>query len=130
MLPPDILDEAVGRYNDTTTLRFTSDIAIPAGAVLRSPMALFRGTLSVGGTVEGAITVVEDLTLDGFDTHSNQRDAHTALLTELSGAVHAFMKDIAHQGQAERVMVMTFSEFSSLLQASRARIGIASRRPS
>ncbi len=57
-LPPDILNEAVSRYNDTTTLRFTSDIAIPTGAVLRSPLALFRGTLSVGGTVEGSITIV------------------------------------------------------------------------
>ena len=57
-LPPDVLDEAVRLFNDTTALRFTSDIAIPAGAMLRSSVALFRGTLSVGGTVEGSITVV------------------------------------------------------------------------
>ena len=51
------------------------------------------------------------MTLDGFDTHSNQRDAHAALLGELSGAVSAFLEDVDEQGHGERVMVMTFSEF-------------------
>jgi hypothetical protein len=57
-LPPDVLDEAVQRFNDTTTLRFISDIDVPVGAALLSPVALFRGTLRIGGTVEGPITVV------------------------------------------------------------------------
>jgi len=59
----------------------------------------------------GLKTRIYYLTLDGFDTHSNQRAAHAALLTELSGAVNAFMEDIAHQGHGERVALMTFSEF-------------------
>lgn len=57
-LPPEVLEEAVRRFNDTTALRFTGDIEVPSGASLRSPVALFRGTLSVGGTVEGPITIV------------------------------------------------------------------------
>jgi uncharacterized protein (DUF1501 family) len=59
----------------------------------------------------GMTTRIYYVSLDGFDTHSNQADAHTGLLSELSGAVAAFVKDLAHQGHAERVLVMTFSEF-------------------
>ena len=57
-LPSDVLDEAVQRFNDSTTIRFISDIDVPVGAVLLSPVALFRGTLRIGGTIEGPITVV------------------------------------------------------------------------
>jgi uncharacterized protein (DUF1501 family) len=59
----------------------------------------------------GMKTQIYYLTLDGFDTHSNQRDAHAALLSELSGAVHAFVADMTHKGHGDRVLVMTFSEF-------------------
>lgn len=59
----------------------------------------------------GLNTRIYYLTLDGFDTHSNQRAAHAALLAELSGAVSSFIEDVAHQGHGERVALMTFSEF-------------------
>ena len=51
---------------------------------------------------------------DGYDTHSGQgakAGAHANLLTELSGAIGAFMADLSARGQADRVCVMTFSEF-------------------
>jgi uncharacterized protein (DUF1501 family) len=49
--------------------------------------------------------------LDGFDTHSNQSDAHAALLRELSESVAAFIDDVSQRGHGDRVLVMTFSEF-------------------
>ena len=49
--------------------------------------------------------------LDGFDTHANQLGTHAALLTELSDSIAAFHKDLAAAGQADRVAVLTFSEF-------------------
>ena len=49
--------------------------------------------------------------LDGFDTHANQLGSHAALLTELSDSVAAFHKDLADSGQADRVALLTFSEF-------------------
>src|SRR5439155_23802286 len=49
--------------------------------------------------------------LDGFDTHANQLAAHAALLTELSDSLAAFHADLAAAGQADRVAVLTFSEF-------------------
>jgi uncharacterized protein (DUF1501 family) len=49
--------------------------------------------------------------LDGFDTHANQLGAHAALLNELSDSIAAFHKDLQGAGQADRVAVLTFSEF-------------------
>ncbi len=50
-------------------------------------------------------------TLDGFDTHANQIGAHAALLTELSDSLGAFHADLAAAGHADRVSVLSFSEF-------------------
>lgn len=49
--------------------------------------------------------------LGGFDTHASQAAAHTSLLTQLSGAMTAFYKDMKARGHGDRVMMMTFSEF-------------------
>jgi uncharacterized protein (DUF1501 family) len=59
----------------------------------------------------GLSTRIYYLTLDGFDTHSNQAPAHASLLGELSSSVQAFLEDLAHHGHAQRVLLMTFSEF-------------------
>ncbi|WP_166822862.1 DUF1501 domain-containing protein [Thalassoroseus pseudoceratinae] len=47
----------------------------------------------------------------GFDTHASQLDIHGRLLQELGDAVRAFQNDLKDQGQADRVVTMTFSEF-------------------
>jgi uncharacterized protein (DUF1501 family) len=49
--------------------------------------------------------------LDGFDTHANQLASHAGLLTELSDSIAAFHTDLASAGQADRVSVLSFSEF-------------------
>ena len=59
----------------------------------------------------GLGTRIYYVTLDGFDTHSQQPAAHAALLNQLGGAVSAFHKDIAHHGHADRVALLAFSEF-------------------
>ena len=46
-----------------------------------------------------------------YDTHSKQGPAQQALLGELSGALAAFQKDLTKLKLADRVLVMTFSEF-------------------
>lgn len=47
----------------------------------------------------------------GFDNHANQKENHAALLKQFSGAVGAFMDDLKRDGLAERVALMTVSEF-------------------
>lgn len=59
----------------------------------------------------GLNTRIFYVSLDGFDTHSNQLGGHAALLAELSGAVSAFVEDLAARGQLDRVAVFCFSEF-------------------
>src|SRR5262249_1777421 len=46
-----------------------------------------------------------------YDTHSVQLAAHADLLRELSGALRAFLDDLAGAKLAERVVVLCFSEF-------------------
>jgi uncharacterized protein (DUF1501 family) len=47
----------------------------------------------------------------GYDTHAAQLPAHAARLSELSGALEAFLDDLAASGLAERILVLCFSEF-------------------
>lgn len=47
----------------------------------------------------------------GYDTHVNQKNAHDRLLKDLGDSVKAFCDDLKAQGNFQRVMIMTFSEF-------------------
>ena len=46
-----------------------------------------------------------------YDTHAAQLAGHAALLQELSGALKAFLDDLAAAKLADRVLVLCFSEF-------------------
>lgn len=56
------------------------------------------------------------VTLDGFDTHSQQAGAHASLLKEFSAATAAFINDISAQGHGDRVTLFAFSEFGRRLK--------------
>ncbi len=47
----------------------------------------------------------------GYDTHAGQVGTHAGLLQELSAAMLAFLDDLAAAKVADRVVVLTFSEF-------------------
>ncbi len=49
--------------------------------------------------------------ISGFDTHQDEAARQTALLAEVDTAVSAFMQDLGAHGQADRVVLMTWSEF-------------------
>jgi uncharacterized protein (DUF1501 family) len=51
------------------------------------------------------------VSINGFDTHVDQLQAHANLMTQLSAAMTAFFKDLAARGHRDRVLLMTFSEF-------------------
>ncbi len=53
--------------------------------------------------------------LSGFDTHANQTYRHLDLLRELGGALSAFLDDLDHAGDGDRVVVLVFSEFGRRL---------------
>jgi uncharacterized protein (DUF1501 family) len=51
-----------------------------------------------------------------YDTHYVQLEPHATLLGELSGALKAFLNDLAAARLAERVLVLCFSEFGRRVQ--------------
>ena len=62
----------------------------------------------IGG---GLPTRVFYVSQGGYDTHTNQASAHERLLRDLGDSVKAFTDDLKAQGNFQRVLVMTFSEF-------------------
>jgi uncharacterized protein (DUF1501 family) len=59
----------------------------------------------------GLPTKVYYANMTGFDTHASQRGAHDVLLEQFASGVEAFLRDLDAQGNADRVLVMAFSEF-------------------
>jgi uncharacterized protein (DUF1501 family) len=52
----------------------------------------------------------------GFDTHAGQINTHDRLMGEFNDAIAAFAADLKQQGNFERVLLMTFSEFGRRVQ--------------
>jgi uncharacterized protein (DUF1501 family) len=76
------------------------------------PSQLAQSLSLVSRMIAGGLTArVYYVSHGGFDTHNNQSGTHQRLLTELDGALKAFFADLKSQGHADRVCLMTFSEF-------------------
>jgi uncharacterized protein (DUF1501 family) len=56
-----------------------------------------------------------------YDTHYDQLEAHANLLGELSGALKAFLDDLAAAQLADRVAVLCFSEFGRRVRENGSR---------
>lgn len=76
----------------------TSDIGRDLGSVAKMILS----------GVDAAVYMV---TLDGFDTHSNQINTQSNLLYRLAGALDSFAKSMKKGGRWNDVMVVTYSEF-------------------
>ncbi|MCB0743288.1 MAG: DUF1501 domain-containing protein [Ignavibacteriae bacterium] len=75
---------------------------IPLGTQLKIIAKLISGEMQ---------TPVYVASLWGFDTHAQQTDDHASLLKEFSEAVAAFQEDMEKQGLADKVVLVTISEF-------------------
>jgi uncharacterized protein (DUF1501 family) len=62
----------------------------------------------IGG---GLPTRIYYVSQGGYDTHTNQVNTQTRLLQDLGDSSKAFVEDMKAQGNMQRVLVMTFSEF-------------------
>lgn len=81
--------------------------ATPLGKSLETVGALIAGGLE---------TRIYYVVHGGFDTHAGQRGRHDRLMQQMSEAVVAFQRDLAAQGNADRVLTMAFSEFGRRAQ--------------
>jgi len=59
---------------------------------------------------------VGHITLGGFDTHSKEVADHAKLMETLDQGLTAFYQDLAAQGRANDVLVLTWSEFGRRVQ--------------
>ncbi|HEY5233804.1 MAG TPA: DUF1501 domain-containing protein [Verrucomicrobiae bacterium] len=62
----------------------------------------------IGG---GLPTRIYYVSQGGYDTHTNQVNTQQRLLGDLGDSMKAFVDDLKAQGNMQRVLVMTFSEF-------------------
>jgi uncharacterized protein (DUF1501 family) len=91
------VEESLGKYQTSITYPETD---------------LARKLRTIAQLVDAGLgTRIYYVTLDGFDTHSNQPAAHAGLLTEFGDAAAAFTADAAEHGHGPRVTMMVFSEF-------------------
>ncbi len=66
----------------------------------------------IGRLIAGGMpTRIYYASLGGFDTHANQSGSHERQLATFDAAMGAFTRDLQQQGNMERVVVLTFSEF-------------------
>ncbi|MBX3357961.1 MAG: DUF1501 domain-containing protein [Phycisphaeraceae bacterium] len=76
---------------------------------------LGRQLAMVGSMIRAGLrTRVYYVSMGGFDTHAQQggeNGRHANLLGQVAGAIKAFYDDLKAQGNAERVLTMSFSEF-------------------
>jgi uncharacterized protein (DUF1501 family) len=66
----------------------------------------------IGRMIAGGLpTRVYYASQGGFDTHAGQIGSHDRLMAVVNDAIAAFVADLKQQGNFERVLLMTFSEF-------------------
>jgi len=64
----------------------------------------------------GLSTQIYYVQINGFDTHSQQANAHAALLRQVSDSVSTFVNDMIAHGQGDKVLCLCFSEFGRRVQ--------------
>jgi uncharacterized protein (DUF1501 family) len=64
----------------------------------------------------GMGTTIYYTQLGGFDTHANQLNNHANLMREMGDSVRAFFEDLQRASQADRVLLLAFTEFGRRLR--------------
>ncbi|MDA0840871.1 MAG: DUF1501 domain-containing protein [Planctomycetota bacterium] len=59
--------------------------------------------------------------IGGFDTHSNQAGGHAARMSQIGGSLLAFMRDLRSMKKADKVVIMTYSEFGRRVKENGSR---------
>jgi uncharacterized protein (DUF1501 family) len=95
--------------------RFGGRPGFPGGDLIRNLSLVARMINADFGTR------VFYLSVSGFDTHSDQLRQHEQLLQQVAGAVSNFFDQLKQGGHADRVLLMTFSEFGRRVQENGSR---------
>ncbi|HEV3392714.1 MAG TPA: DUF1501 domain-containing protein [Chthoniobacterales bacterium] len=90
--------------------KYKSTVPYPQGELAASLNIIAR---MIAG---GLATRVYYASQGGFDTHAGQINTHERLIGEFNEAASAFVADLKQQGNFDRVLLMTFSEFGRRVQ--------------
>jgi len=105
-----------------TALEQLRDLLEGPNAVPRQGSGLSQKLQLIAGLIaKGFGTRIFYLNLDGFDTHYAQSLTHQNLLTELADSVNGFFNALKKTGHANRVRLMTFSEFGRRVDENGSR---------
>ena len=92
------------------------------GAFRGGQSALTRNLNLVARLIkQGFGTRIFYVAIDGFDTHANQAERHSALLQELSNAVGGFFQTLKEGDHDKKVVLLTFSEFGLRVKENGSR---------
>lgn len=104
------------RYSTSVTNaynRAANKISFPTGTYSRLAEQLAIISRLIKGRLGTRIFLVN---IDGFDTHSNQKDFHLRLLGDIAKSVKAFYDDLKIDSAQSNVTVMTYSEFGRTIK--------------
>jgi len=120
-VPPG--DDLLGFVRSSTGSALSASEKIEAAAgsyqtgIIWPENELSRKLKTVAQLIDSGLqTRIYYVTLDGFDTHARQTQAHAALLREFSSALESFVRDLDEHGHGHRVLTVAFSEFGRRLQ--------------
>jgi uncharacterized protein (DUF1501 family) len=100
----------IATSSGVTQLRSVGETYRPSGQYGNSPFGrALQQVAAIAATDLG--TRVLYISIGGFDTHANQRNAHAGLLGQVADGIWALQQDLERSGQADRTMIMAFSEF-------------------
>ncbi|HJN12415.1 MAG TPA: DUF1501 domain-containing protein [Pirellulaceae bacterium] len=127
----------IGQGAGNADLQFVTQTAVTANAAsekVREVASKYKPSVTypntrlansfklIAGMIAGGLsTRVYYTQQGGYDTHGNQRGRHNTLMAQLNDAVTAFQKDLAAQGNADRVMTFTFSEFGRRVDENKSQ---------
>lgn len=104
------------RYSNSVTTAYNkafNRVAYPTGTQSRLAEQLAIISRLIKGKLGTRIYLVN---IDGFDTHSNQKDYHLKILGDLATSVKSFYDDLKAENAQSNVTVMTYSEFGRTIR--------------
>jgi uncharacterized protein (DUF1501 family) len=98
---------AVSKQSNTIQGADNAKLVYPSKNELGAALQLAAGLINSGSGAK-----LLHVTLGGFDTHQTELSRHNDLMAYLDQSVSAFYQDLANHGNADKVLIATWSEFS------------------
>lgn len=102
----------IGALMEANTAATEPTVEYPSQPALATELATIAKLIAAG--VDTPVWLV---TMEGYDTHHHQLPDHAARLAEIGRCIHTFQRDLESRGIADRVCLMTISEFGRRVES-------------